>query len=91
MAHLEQKTWWDFVQCQNFNGRSKVGDPNVALKCADTAKFDWVDSGVAACAGEDASGKAEEGVKLLQTSVRESDTLGIECALSDFCSTLIAY
>lgn len=29
--------WWEFVQCQNYQGREKVGGPDVALKCARTA------------------------------------------------------
>jgi hypothetical protein len=76
--HLDQKRWWAFVQCQNFNGRSKVGREDVAFKCADTANFDWKESGVADCAGEDASGKVDEGIQLLKESVQHSDDLGIE-------------
>lgn len=51
----------------------------MALKCAETANFDWMASGVGACAGEDGSGKGKEGVLLLQESVRASQELGIEC------------
>ncbi|KAH8118686.1 hypothetical protein DFH11DRAFT_1568690 [Phellopilus nigrolimitatus] len=76
--YLDQKQWWAYLKCQNFNGRGKVGNPDIALKCADTAKFDWLESGVGKCAGEDGSGKGEEGVGLLQESVRNSKELGIE-------------
>lgn len=81
IQHLEQKQWWAFLKCLNFNGKGKVGDPEIALKCADTANFDWMDSGMGACAGEDGSGKGEEGVLLLQESVQTSQELGIECVL----------
>ena len=82
IRHLDQRQWWAFLHCLNFNGRDKVGDPDTALKCADTAKFDWMDSGVGACAGEDGSGLGEEGVLLLQQSVQTSQELGIECVIS---------
>ena len=61
--------WWEFVQCQNFQGRYEVGKPETALKCAKAAQLDWENSGVGACAGLDGDGKAEEGVRLLQENV----------------------
>ncbi|THH11935.1 hypothetical protein EW145_g318 [Phellinidium pouzarii] len=66
--HLDQKQWWSYLKCLNFNGRGKIGEPETALKCAETAKFDWTESGVGDCAGQDGSGKAEEGISLLQES-----------------------
>lgn len=57
----------------------------MALKCAETANFDWMASGVGACAGEDGSGKGKEGVLLLQESVRASQELGIECVKCWIC------
>ena len=77
-AHLDIDGWWAFIKCQNYYGRNKVGDPNVAFNCASTAKFDWIESGVGQCVGENASGKGEEGIKLLQESIQRSDKLGIE-------------
>ncbi|KAI1795114.1 hypothetical protein LXA43DRAFT_1110669 [Ganoderma leucocontextum] len=61
--------WWEFVQCQNFQGRYEVGKPATALKCANSAKLDWENSG---------DGKGEEGLSLLQQSVQETNLLGIE-------------
>jgi len=77
--------WWEFVQCQNYQGRGHVGEPAVALKCAKVAGFDWDVSGVGSCAGLDESGQETEGVQLLQESVKLSKTLGIEKS----CTVLI--
>lgn len=70
--------WWEFVQCQNFQGRYEVGKPETALKCAKAAQLDWENSGVGACAGLDGDGKAEEGVRLLQENVVATKEMGIE-------------
>ncbi|EMD40824.1 hypothetical protein CERSUDRAFT_111406 [Gelatoporia subvermispora B] len=78
MKYTSQNEWWEFVQCQNFHGRDNVGLPETALKCANTAKIDWEGSGVGNCTGVDGSGKAEEGVKLLQESVKTSQAIGIK-------------
>ncbi|KAL5527769.1 hypothetical protein ACEPAG_6570 [Sanghuangporus baumii] len=83
--YLDVQQWWAYLKCQNFNGRKKVGEPDIALKCADTAKFDWLGSGVGLCAGEDGSGKGEEGIQLLKDSVRRTEELGIEKS----CTVLI--
>ncbi|KAH9179627.1 hypothetical protein EDB89DRAFT_2110949 [Lactarius sanguifluus] len=56
---------------------AKIGSPDVALKCARTAKIDWSDSEVGRCAGEDGSGTGEEGVRLLQESTKVTEALGI--------------
>ena len=82
--YLDLQQWWAYLKCQNFNGRNKVGEPDTALKCADTAKFDWVDSGVGVCAGQDGSGKGEEGVQLLKESVQRTRGLGIEYVILFF-------
>lgn len=71
------KTWWEFVTCQNYEGKDRIGSPDVAFKCARTAKIDWSDSEVGRCAGLDGSGTGEEGVQLLQESIKETDALGI--------------
>jgi len=39
------KNWWEFVICQNYQGREVIGGPEVALKCANTAGIDWETSG----------------------------------------------
>ncbi|TRM67553.1 hypothetical protein BD626DRAFT_554667 [Schizophyllum amplum] len=70
--------WWSFVHCQNYQGRSKIGQPDIALKCAKIAKIDWEESGVGKCAGLDGSGKGQEGVLMLQESVKVAETLDIQ-------------
>lgn len=76
--HESQDTWWEFVQCQNYHGRTEIGDPDLALKCAETVGFDWATSEAGRCAGIDGSGKGDEGVGLLQKSVASSQELGIQ-------------
>jgi hypothetical protein len=66
------------VQCQNFQGRWSVGEPDVALKCAQISGIDWKESGVGTCAGLDASGTAPEGVALLHESVLRTKSMGVE-------------
>ncbi|KAL7282315.1 hypothetical protein PYCCODRAFT_1440770 [Trametes coccinea BRFM310] len=78
IKHAPTKRWWSFVQCLNFQGRNEIGKPEKAIQCAKTAELDWENSGVGACAGVDGSGKAEEGVRLLQQSVAITQELGIE-------------
>ncbi|KAL1701424.1 hypothetical protein EV121DRAFT_212143 [Schizophyllum commune] len=70
--------WWSFVHCQDYQGKAKIGHPDIALKCAKIAKIDWEESGVGECAGLDGSGRGQEGVELLKESVKVSKTLGIE-------------
>ncbi|KAJ7180075.1 hypothetical protein C8R43DRAFT_971527 [Mycena crocata] len=77
--------WWEFVRCQNYQGRAQVGVPAVALKCAKTAGIDWEESGVGNCAGMDGSGKGSEGVELLRNSLLTGKALGIEKS----CTVLI--
>jgi len=72
------ENWWEFVQCQNFQGRENVGNPGVALKCATTAGIDWETSGAGVCAGLDGDGKGEEGVALLRRSTLLGKELGIQ-------------
>lgn len=76
--HLPLAKWWEYVLCQNYYGRDRVGNSDVALKCATTANFSWEESGVGKCAGVDASGIAEEGVELLKASVNGSQQIGIQ-------------
>lgn len=69
--------WWDFIQCQDLGGRESIGKPEVALKCAQISQIDWKTSGAGNCAGLDGSGRGDEGVKLLQDSVRVVQELEI--------------
>ncbi|KAL9712706.1 hypothetical protein Ac2012v2_003943 [Leucoagaricus gongylophorus] len=75
--YATQEQWWNFVQCQNFDGRATIGTPELALKCADVAQVDWRTSGAGNCAGLDGSGKAPEGLELLHKSVRLGQSLQI--------------
>ncbi|KAH9951687.1 hypothetical protein B0H21DRAFT_717093 [Amylocystis lapponica] len=78
IKYVPTSQWWEFVQCQNYRGRDKVGLPETALQCAKSAKLDWEGSGVGSCAGLDGSGKAAEGVQLLQESVKTTRSIGVE-------------
>jgi hypothetical protein len=71
--------WWSFVHCQNYQGRDRIGTPDVALNCAKIAGIDWEGGGAGDCAGLDGSGRGSEGVSLLQESVKATKALGIEC------------
>ena len=82
------KTWWEFVMCQNYHGRSDIGRPDVALKCARIHNIDWEESGVGQCVGLDGSGKGREGVQLLQDSIRVTESLGIAYVPISFLSLL---
>ncbi|KAH9049722.1 hypothetical protein EDB84DRAFT_1260526 [Lactarius hengduanensis] len=75
--YTPMNTWWEFVTCQNYEGKDRIGRPDVALKCARTAKIDWSGSDVGRCAGEDGSGTGEEGVRLLQENIKVAEALGI--------------
>ena len=78
IKYTERQTWWRFVQCQNFQGRWQVGKPETAFKCANAAGIDWENDEVGGCAGRDASGKTEEGIKLLKQSVTDTANLGVQ-------------
>jgi len=75
--YTPMKAWWEFVMCQDYQGRARIGRSDVALRCARTAKIDWNGSPVGQCAGSDGSGTGEEGVRLLRDSVHVASSLGI--------------
>lgn len=76
-AKYAPSQFWQFVQCQNYQGRASIGDPEVALKCSAVVGIDWVSGPVGQCAGVDGSGKGKEGVQLLQESVQITEQLGV--------------
>ncbi|KAI0701807.1 hypothetical protein BC835DRAFT_1404460 [Cytidiella melzeri] len=78
IKYTATSTWWEFVQCQNQYGRYKVGEPEIALECAQRVNIDWENSGVGDCVGLDASGTALEGVGLLLESVLQTTAMGIK-------------
>jgi hypothetical protein len=71
------RKWWEFVTCQNYEGKDRIGRPDVALRCARTAKIDWSGSEVGRCAGLNGSGTGKEGVRLLRENVKATEALGI--------------
>ncbi|KAF8165355.1 hypothetical protein B0H34DRAFT_234914 [Crassisporium funariophilum] len=73
--------WWEFVQCQNYQGRDKIGGSDVALRCARNAGIDWETSGAGQCAGLDGTGKGSEGVALLKESAALGNKMGITCTV----------
>lgn len=79
-------SWWEFVQCQNFEGRDKIGNPDITLKCGRVAGIDWATSKAKECAGLDGNGQGAEGIRLLKESVVLSQTLGVEKS----CTVLIS-
>ncbi|KAF9009076.1 hypothetical protein BDQ17DRAFT_1301408 [Cyathus striatus] len=84
--HASRSSWWEFVQCQNYEGRQKIGNKDVVLKCAQVARIDWENSGVGKCIGLDGSGTGAEGVALLQDSV----LLGHDLGITKSCTVLIS-
>jgi len=70
--------WWQFVMCQNYHGRDKIGRPDLARQCMRSAQINSEDNGVNQCLGTDASGTGEEGVQLLQSNVRAAHEAGID-------------
>ena len=63
--------------CQNYQSRDRIGDADVALKCARASGIDWETSGVGQCAGLDGSGTGEEGVAILKENVVATKALGV--------------
>ncbi|KAG6821284.1 hypothetical protein H0H93_002394, partial [Arthromyces matolae] len=82
IAKHEPSFWWQFVQCQNYEGRNRIGDPDLTLKCAQTVGIDWEKSKAASCIGADGSGTGKEGVSLLKESVVLGKELGITFRLT---------
>lgn len=79
--YADRSNWWEFVQCQNYQGRENVGRADVALKCADAAGIDWSNDGTGQCAGMDGSGTGSEGAELLKESVLHGQKLEIRSVL----------
>jgi hypothetical protein len=85
------QNWWEFVKCQNYQGKEAIGGSDVALKCADTAGIDWETSGAGQCAGLDGSGKGSEGVALLKESVLLGQKMNVKCVLFELFSNSCSY
>ncbi|KAF8524610.1 hypothetical protein BU17DRAFT_42816 [Hysterangium stoloniferum] len=80
----EQQTWWEFLQCLNFEGKDNVGDPELAQRCAGVANIPWEDQngsqGMKSCV------ESAKGERLLRKSVAHSASLGI----TKSCSIMIS-
>jgi len=62
-----QKKWWNFLQCQNYAGLSKIGDEGLAQRCLRLVNGpSWDKDGIAKCV------HGKQGRKLLQHSVKAS-------------------
>ncbi|KDE03454.1 hypothetical protein MVLG_06065 [Microbotryum lychnidis-dioicae p1A1 Lamole] len=61
-------TWWNFVQCQNYNGLSRIGTDRLAQTCASVVGKRW-SGNVEHCA------ISSEGRQLLRDSVQVTKTL----------------
>lgn len=62
-----QKRWWNFLQCQNFAGLSKIGDEELAQRCLRVVDGPaWEKDGIAKCV------HGKQGRKLLQNSIKAS-------------------
>ncbi|KAJ1018592.1 hypothetical protein NDA16_004874 [Ustilago loliicola] len=62
-----QKRWWNFLQCQNYAGLSKIGDEELAQRCLRVVDGPaWEKDGIAKCV------HGKQGRKLLQNSIKAS-------------------
>ncbi|CAL1700956.1 unnamed protein product [Somion occarium] len=86
VKYEETPRWWKFIQCQNAQGRYKVGEPEVVFQCAKETGIDWQNGPTGKCAGTDGQGKGEKGIRLLQESVKHTESLGIQKS----CTIVIA-
>ena len=77
VAKYSPSNWWEFVLCQNYHGAERIGQLELAVKCAAALDIDWNKSEVGECAGRDGNGEGAEGIKLLQESVAVADRANI--------------
>lgn len=73
-----QKKWWNFIQCQNYAGLSKIGDEDQARKCLNLVGGPrWEQDGIAACV------HSSQGRKLLKRSVTAShnSNISLSCTI----------
>lgn len=75
--HLPYPVWWQFVRCQDKQGRYALGTPESALTCVAALKLDWEHSPFAKCVGASGDGHGLEGVQLLRNSVLKTAAAGI--------------
>jgi len=85
VAKYSPSNWWEFVLCQNYHGKQKIGQPGLAVKCAAAFNIDWKDSKVGECAGRDGNGEGVEGIKLLQESV----AVAVRANITKSCTIVI--
>ena len=73
--YASQKQWWNFVMCQNQEGKDEIGRSGAARKCAIVAKIPWEIIGD--CVGPDANGIDAEGAQLLLQNVKDTVEQGV--------------
>ncbi|GJJ07105.1 hypothetical protein Clacol_001305 [Clathrus columnatus] len=79
-----QKQWWSFVQCLNYEGRWNVGNIDLAEKCAGVAEIPWEDEGEES--GMKTCIESDVGKNLLVSSLTQTQKLGI----TKSCSIMIS-
>ncbi|SJX66585.1 uncharacterized protein SRS1_16807 [Sporisorium reilianum f. sp. reilianum] len=73
-----QKKWWNFLQCQNYAGLSRIGDESLAQRCLRVVDGpSWDKDGIQKCV------EGNKGRKLLQKSIQASKrlSLGTSCTV----------
>lgn len=73
-----QKKWWNFIQCQNYAGLSRVGDEDQARRCLNLVGGPrWEQDGIASCV------HSSKGRKLLKRSVTASkhSNISLSCTI----------
>jgi len=80
--YASRKRWWEFVMCQNREGKDEIGRLRAAQKCAITADVPW--EIIRDCAGPDADGINAEGAQLLLQNVLVTIDQGVgeSCTVS---------
>jgi hypothetical protein len=73
--YTSQQEWWNFIMCQNQEGKEEIGHLRAAQKCAIAAEIPW--EIIRDCAGPDADGINAEGAQLLLQNVEDTIKLGV--------------
>lgn len=73
--YASQQKWWNFIMCQNQEGKEEIGHLRAAQKCAIAAEIPW--EIMRDCAGPDADGINAEGAQLLLQNVEATIEQGV--------------
>ncbi|GAA6054872.1 hypothetical protein JCM3770_004262 [Rhodotorula araucariae] len=77
-GRMAWQDWWNFVQCMNYDDRSRVGSEAAAKRCALIAGREWNDD-LKGCV------EGRQGRELLRASIRRAKRLGVQKS----CTVLI--